>query len=519
MDLIISRNRLRNMFNIESIIFSSNEEILLYDDDNDNNIVKTLLYDNYDNITKYDNNNNDETMIMFKNILHGDYNIAICDQLSMIIGKRIIKTNILSAMALCNFNQGTIVDIMDKYFIMPDTYTYLFVTLFHPYETMVCIGDRYFSSIDRVKEYNSSLIMRIHMIEYVQSNIDKLKYVLDHDKLIIKIFDKRDILKYSQYVLQSRKPVYTREYHYANNTKLLIDNIRTNILNKDFGEITNTLKDIKNIKPKTNLLKNKKFHTCIQKYIMTENRWDLVVSDSYPCEHILEYGSFDIIKSFSDMLDNLKNKFGYDKSFYRKESSSHSRTGRLIPTPYSIHLFSEKKAEMKLSLFEKDKYNTNTFSCIFPYEDPPILEPVKYYTDTNIYRILDILDKCISFNGIESNTKEIILTVSHPKNIFDKYISSIITGIIPLFDSSFEECVRYLMVMDEYPNRLVVMRHISPYIFDAFEKDITHGNYIIDSDTCTFLKELCNNYHELSEFYFLIRQYERLSVKKNENDN
>jgi hypothetical protein len=216
------------------------------------------------------------------------------------------------------------------------------------------------------------------------------------------------------------------------------------------------------------------------------------------------------------MLDNLKNKFGYNKSFKRKGSSFHSKTGRLIPTPYSIHLFSQKKTEMKLSLFEQDKYNANTFSCVFPYEDPPILEPVKYYTDTNIYRILDILDNCISFNGIEQITKQITLTVSHPKNVFDKYISSIITGIIPLTDSSFEECVRYLMIMDQYPNRLIIMRHILPYIFDSFTRDITNGDYEIDSDTCLFLKELCNNHHELSEFYFLIRQYERLSDNKND---
>jgi hypothetical protein len=70
--------------------------------------------------------------------------------------------------------------------------------------------------------------------------------------------------------------------------------------------------------------------------------------------------------------------------------------------------------------------------------------------------------------------------------------------------------------MDQYPNRLIIMRHILPYIFDSFTRDITNGDYEIDSDTCLFLKELCNNHHELSEFYFLIRQYERLSDNKND---
>jgi hypothetical protein len=294
MDPTINIEMLKDMFNIEKIRVTTGEHII-YDDHVD--IINILLFGNYNDILEYIDDDDDDdidTSIFITKILHGDFDIKLDSQLRTITGERsTITTNILTVMALCNFNPGTIVNVMDKHHIMPDTYTYIFVTLFHPYETMVHIGDRYFSSIEYVKEYNSDKyrIMRENMIDYVSHIFPKLIYILKHDQLIIKIFDEKDELKYSQYRKQIYRPsIYTREYHYNKNINLFYDGIRSIILNNDFGEITSTLKNINNIE-----LKNiKTLHKCIQNYIIQENRWDIIVSDSYSGEYILEYGNFDI---------------------------------------------------------------------------------------------------------------------------------------------------------------------------------------------------------------------------------
>lgn len=517
---------IKNLITTNKIISATGD--ILYDGYNDNPIISRLLCNDNDSITKYINTVDKDNLLQFQNVLSSNCYIHFNQRL-LLGAKKSTVTNILSMIILYNPHKDVPIHIMNKYNIMPDIYTYLFSAIFHSYEVMRQIGDRYFSLIDNVKSYNDGThtTIRERLIECIKDDHDKLKYVINHDKIVIDILNVKNII----YKPKSYRFTASHYYH-RNNNYDYIEDIREKIINNDnYNNIDEDTIDINNNsiieytlkKIMTKTKNTQSFHKYLQKYFVSQNRWDIIVSDSYADDNWLIYGSYDILKSLSDMLDVLKNKYEYVKKLYPKKASQSTKTGRLLPTPYSIHLFSTKKTEMKLSLFEKDRYNSNTFSCLFPCEEPPILEPVKYYTDTNIYRILDILDECLSFNGKEHLTNEITLTISHPKNIFDKYISSIITGIIPLSDSSFEDCVRFLMIMDEYPNRLLIMRHISPYVIDSFDRDITNGDYVIDDDICVFLKELCNNYPELKEFYFLIRQYERLSniskncEEKNEN--
>lgn len=424
--------------------------------------------------------------------------------------KSLYQVNILTIMTIYNKNDDSIIYIMDKYNIMPDFYTFYFACLVGSYDLVTKIGDKYFSVINNICSYNSSEFkdFRENMIKFIiytsavinQSiYFDIFEYILQHDILVL------DILNPFLNDISSQL-----HYHTGFSISFMNECI-TIVRNHNIGTITDTYRKIME-----KHAKKENFLPEIIGYVIDTNRWDLIVTEHIYIRDtlVIENGTLDMIKKFADMLDMLNDKFSYyippSPTIRRKR---HQKTLHIL-TPYSIHLrnvtpilLREKNwSEMKLSLFEKDKYNSNTFSCVFPNEG--IIEPVKYYTDTNIYRILDILDKCIAFNGVESQTNQIILNVSQPKIIFDKYITSLITGIIPLVDASITECVQFMSLIDEYPNRMLIMNDIHDHVITAFLRDIVDGNHIMDEYDFNIFKEICYN-HELSELYMLIRYYER----------
>lgn len=419
-------------------------------------------------------------------------------------------TNILTIMILYNKCDESAIYIMDNYDIMPDIYTLYFANSFRSYDLMAKISDKYFDNISNVKIYNTKFLnLSKYMIDKTieLKQFDKFEYILRHDPIVI------DILKIG---LKFRRGIYPdfsvrrRENKNKNKYNTHIRGWGKVLEKHTIGPITETYNKLKTITKRD----DNEIHKIMNEYIIENNRWDLIVTGHYNKIYILKNGSFGMIKKFADMLDILDEKYSHFESFNLVTSFlSYSHLGLCVQTPYSIHLSTNDKTEMKLSLFEKDKYNSNTFSCVFPEEG--IIEPVKYYTDTNIYRILDILDKCLTFDGIESKTKQIILTVTKPKYVFDKYITSLITGIIPLVDASITECIQFMFLIDEYQNRMITMKDIYPYVYLAFKRDISNGNYFMDDNTGDIIKDLCHNYQDLKHLYFLIRNHERTQKNKN----